>query len=193
MSTRSAYRDVAVFFLRVGVALVFERVEGGDDAGARVGGFNDGIDVAALGRHEGIGKAFAEFGNFLLAESFALGFGSLRQFAFVNNIYGAFRAHDGDFSRGPREIGVRANVFARHDAVRPAVGFARDDSDFRDGGFGKGEEQLGAVPDDAAELLLRARQKAGYILKSNQRNIERVAEAHEARTLHGSIDIENSS
>jgi len=31
--------------------------------------------------------------------------------------------------------------------VRPAVGFARDDSDFRDGGFGKGEEQLGAVPE----------------------------------------------
>ena len=35
--------------------------------------------------------------------------------------------------------------FAGHDAIGAAVGFAGDDGDFRDGGFGKGEQEFRAV------------------------------------------------
>src|SRR5204862_5663422 len=136
-------------------------------------------------------KAFAEFGNFCLAKLFALGIGSLCQFAFVDNVHRTFRAHDGDLRGGPGEIGIGSNMLRGHDAVRAAIGLAGDDGDFRDGGFGEGEKQLGAVPDDPAEFLLGARQEAGDILESNQRNIESVAKTNEAGTFDGSVDIED--
>ena len=45
----------------------------------------------------------------------------------------------------------------------------------------KRKQQLGAVADDAAVLLLRAGQKAGHVFEGDQRNVEAVAEADEAR------------
>ena len=59
--------DVAVLFAGIGVALVFQGAEGGDDAGASFGRFDHGVDVAAFGGNEGICEAFAEFGDFFLA------------------------------------------------------------------------------------------------------------------------------
>jgi hypothetical protein len=56
-----------VLFLGVGVALVFEGAEGGDDFGAGFGGFDDGVDVTTLGRDKRICEAVAEFGDFFLA------------------------------------------------------------------------------------------------------------------------------
>ena len=44
--------------------------------------------------------------------------------------------------------------------------------------------------DDAAILLLRTRQEARHIFKSDQRNVEGIAEAHETRALHAGIDVE---
>src|SRR5205823_563527 len=104
-------------------------------SGPGVGGLDDGVDVASFGGDEGIGKAVAEFGDFFLAELFALGFGSFVELALVDDIYGAFGAHDGDLRGGPGEIRIGSNVFGCHYAVRAAVCFTGDDSDFRDGGF----------------------------------------------------------
>src|SRR2546421_4222470 len=191
--TQKLQRDIAVFFARIGVFLVFEGAERGDDAGARVGGVDDGVDVAALGGNERIGEAFAEFGNFFLAEFFALRLGSFVKLALVHDIDRALRAHDGDLGGGPGEVGVRSNVLRSHDAICATVRFAGDDRDLRDGGFGKSEEQLCAMPDDAAKFLLGAREKTRNILEGNERNVERVAEPHEARAFYGSIDIENTS
>src|SRR5262249_30310557 len=61
-----------------------------------------------------------------------------------------------------------------------------------DGGFGEGIEQLRAVLNDAAELLLRAGQKTGHVLEGDQGNIERIAEAYKARALHRSVDVEHT-
>ena len=58
--------------------------------------------------------------------------------------------------------------------------------------FGEGEEQLGAVPDDAAELLHGAGQEAGHVLERHQRNVERVAEPHEPRALDRRVDVERA-
>ena len=46
--------------------------------------------------------------------------------------------------------------------------------------------------DNAAEFLLRAGEKAGDILESNQPNIEGVAKTNKARTFDRRIDVENS-
>src|SRR6266478_8506723 len=138
-------RDVAVFFLGVGIALGFQGAEGGDDAGTGGGGLDDRVDVAALGGYEGIGEAVTEFGDFFAAHRFAFGFRNFLQFTFINNVDCTLGSHDGDFRGGPGEIGVGANVFGGHDAIGAAIGFARDDGDLRDRGFGEGEEQLGAV------------------------------------------------
>ena len=46
--------------------------------------------------------------------------------------------------------------------------------------------------DDAAILLLRARQESRDIFKRDQRDIKRVAETHEARAFDRSIDIERT-
>src|SRR6266436_6379090 len=185
-------RDVAVFFLGVGVALGFQGAEGGDEADARGGGLDYGVDVAALGSYEGVSKAVAEFSDFFAAQGFAFGFRNFFQLAFVDDVDGAFRAHDGDFRGGPGEIGVGADVLGGHDAIGAAVGFAGDDRDFGDSGFGVGEEQLGAMLDDAAEFLLCTGKEAGHVFEGDERDVEGVAEAHEARAFDGSVDIEDA-
>src|SRR5580704_9004210 len=48
------------------------------------------------------------------------------------------------------------------------------------------------MPDDAAELLAGTGKETGYILEGHQRNVERIAEAHETSALHRRVDIEAS-
>ena len=83
-------------------------------------------------------------------------------------------------------------MLGAHHAVGSAVGFAGDDGDLGNGGFGKGVEQFGAVHDDAAVLLLNAGQEAGNVFEGHQRNVEAVAEANEARGLDGGVDVEHA-
>src|SRR5580692_1514139 len=87
---------VAVFFLGVGVALVFEDAERGDDEAASVGGLDDAVEVAAFGGDERVGETVAEFGDFFLAKFRAFARRGGVEFAFVDNVHGAFGAHDGD-------------------------------------------------------------------------------------------------
>jgi len=55
-------------------------------------------------------------------------------------------------------------VFRSHDAVRAAVGFAGDDSDFRDSSFGEAKSNL-AVLDDSSEFLLGSAGETGNIFE----------------------------
>ena len=48
------------------------------------------------------------------------------------------------------------------------------------------------MADDAAELLLDAGQEAGHVLEGDQRDVEGVAEAHEARALGRGVDVERA-
>jgi hypothetical protein len=177
-----------MLFARVSVTLVFERAKSCDDARTSFGRLDDGIDIALFGCYKGIGEAVSKLGDFLLAESMAGGLGGVVQLALHRSLW----AHDRDFCGGPGKVGIGADMFAGHDAIRAAVSLARDDGDFGNGGFRKREKQFRAVFDDAAKLLLRAGQKSGNILKSDKRNIESVAETHEACSLERSIYIKNS-
>jgi hypothetical protein len=104
-------RDVAVLLAGIGVALIFEGAECNDDASAGLGRFDDGVYVAAFGGNEGIGEAFAEFGDFFLAQFFSISFRSFVQFAFVDDIYRAFRSHHRNFRHRPGKVCVSADVF----------------------------------------------------------------------------------
>src|SRR5439155_18218888 len=67
-----------------------------------------------------------------------------------------------------------------------------DPRDLGDGGFRISEEQLGAVLDYAAILLVGTREKSGHIFEGDERNVESIAEAHKARSLERGIDIEHA-
>src|SRR5260370_11775748 len=88
-------RDVAVFFLGVGVALGFQGAEGGDDAGAGGGGRDYGVDVGTLRSYEGIGGAVAEFGGFFAAQGFAFRFRNVFTLAFVADVLPVLRSRTG--------------------------------------------------------------------------------------------------
>ena len=53
-------------------------------------------------------------------------------------------------------------------------------------------QHLGAVANDAAALLLDAREKTRYVDQSNQGNIEDVACADETRDLVGRVDVQRA-
>ena len=83
----------------------------------------------------------------------------------------------------PGVVDVAAQVLRRHDVIGAAIGLAGDDRDLRHRRLGIGEEQLGAVLDEAAIFLRRARQEARHVDEGDDRDVEAVAEAHEARRL----------
>jgi hypothetical protein len=116
--------------------------------------------------------------------------GDLVEGAAVDDVDRALGAHHRDLGGGEREVHVGADVLRRHHVVGAAVGLARDDRDLRDRGLGEGVEELGAVLDDAAELLRRAGQEAGHVDERHQRDVEAVAEPHEARGLDRRVDVE---
>src|SRR5690606_24146766 len=108
----------------------------------------------------------------------------------VDEADGAGGTHDGDLRGGPREVDVRAHVLGAHDVVRAAVGLTRDDGDLSDRGLTVGVEQLGATADDAVELLAGAGQEARDVDQREDRDVERVAGADEARGLLRGLDVQ---
>src|SRR3546814_2848877 len=74
-------------------------------------------------------------------------------------------------------------MLRRHHVIGAAIGLARDDRDLGHRRLGIGEEQLCAMLDDAIIFLCGAGQEAGDVDEGDDRNLERVAEADEARRL----------
>src|SRR5712692_43260 len=115
--------------------------------------------------------------------SLCLRAGSPGDLAAIQNANRAFRSHHRNLGRGIREVHVGPYVLACHHTVSPAVSLACNHSNLRYCRFGKCEQQLRAVTNDAAVLLLDSRQKAGHVFKSDERYIEAVAEANKPRGL----------
>ena len=102
----------------------------------------------------------------------------------------ALGAHHRDLGGRPGIVQVAAQMLRRHDVVGPAIGLARDHRDLRHRRLGIGEQQLRAMLDDAVMLLAHARQEARHVDEGQDRNVERVAEADEARALLRRVDVE---
>ena len=89
--------------------------------------------------------------------------GGLLQLAAVDDLDGALRTHHRQLGRRPGERQVGADRLRVHHDVGAAVGLAGDDLDARHRRLAVGVEQLGAVADDAAVLLVDAGQEAGHV------------------------------
>src|SRR5690606_5999480 len=119
-----------------------------DQATAGAVGHDDVVDVAETGRDEGVGEAFLVLG---LSRGQGLG---IAGFLAEDDLDRALGAHDRDLGGGPGVVDVAAQVFGAHDVIGAAIGLARDDRQLGHGGLGIGEQQLGAVLDQGAVLLL---------------------------------------
>src|SRR6476661_3545004 len=72
--------------------------------------------------------------------------------------------------KGPNKL--LARLRRQNHVISSAIRFAGDDGDARYRSLAEGIEQLGAVSDDAAPLLVGARQEAGHVFQHQQRNVE---------------------
>ena len=123
------------------------------------------IDIAGTGRVVRIVELAAVFFHEALAFQvwIARGLNLLPK----EDIDRAFGAHDSNLGARPGVGDVGAQVLAAHHHVGAAVCFAGDDGDFRNGGFRKGVQDLGAVADDAAVFLYDPGQETGRIDKGD--------------------------
>ena len=84
-------------------------------------------------------------------------------------------------------------MLAGHHIVGSTVCFASDDGDLRDRGLRVGEKQLGSIFNDTAVLLVTSRKESRNVNKGHDRDIEGIAESHEASGFLGRLDVENTS
>jgi len=118
------------------------------------------------------------------------GFLGIVQIFAVQDFHRALCAHHGDLRAGPRIVDIAAQMFRRHNAIGPAVSFARNDGDFWDRRFAKRIEQFRAVLNQAAIFLIRSWQKARHVHEGQDRNVETITETHKARSFTRRITIE---
>src|SRR5580698_10239432 len=182
--------NVAVFALGSRRAFVAQHLERGRQRLARLARLDYVVHVAALRGNVRVGKSLGIFVDQLLhLRCFVFGG---RELAPEDRLNGAFGAHHGDFCGGPCKVDVGPDMFARHDVVRAAVRLPGDNRNFRHRRFGVGVEQFGSVKNDSTVLLIRAGQKAGNVDEGDQRDVECIAEAHEADGLDGGARIEHA-
>ena len=154
------------------------------DALARFVRLDHVVDEAAGAGDEGVGELRLVLG-FARRE-----LGRVALLLAEDDLDRALGAHHRDLGVRPGEVDVAAQVLGAHHVVGAAVGLARDHGDLGHRALGVGVEQLGAVLDDAAVLLRRAGHEAGHVDEGDDRDVERIAEAHEARRLDRALDVE---
>src|SRR5215831_9523778 len=184
--TRPLEWYVVVLFPGVLDGLVAQHVECAADPSARVAGQDHLVDIAAFGGGEGIGEAVLIFPDTC---------GDLRRVAKVRSVEDldrSLRSHYRDLSRWPRVIDIATDVLGAHHVVGTTVSLARDHRDLWHRRLREREQQFGAMFDEAAILLRRARQEPRHIDKRDDRDLEAVAKAHEACTLARRIRIEHT-
>ena len=138
---------------------------------------DDVVDVAAFGgderRQEPVLVFFRARGDLF----------GVADVAAEDDLHRALGAHHGDLGGRPGVVHVGADFLGRHDVEGAAIGLAGDDGHQRHRALRIGEQQLCAVLDQAAILLSCARQESRHVHKRHDRNVEGIAETHEARGL----------
>ena len=156
---------------------------------ARVARIDDVVDVAALGRLVRVEEPLVVLEH--RARPGARSGSAATSISRRKMMFTAARgAHHRDLGRRPRVRDVGADRLRVHDDVRAAVALARDDLHARHRRLAVRVEQLGAVADDAAVLLVGAGKEPGDVDEGDERDVERVARAHEPRGLLRRVDVE---
>ena len=177
---------LSCFFQGFSSMLVAQHLERAGDALARRMRHDHLVDIAALGRHERIGEARLIFVDALLDLV------GVAELGAIDDLDRALGAHHRDLGRRPGIVDVAADMLRGHNVIGAAIGLAGDDGDLRHRRLGEGEQQLGAMLDQAAIFLRGARQEARHVDEGDDRNVEAVAEAHEARGLARGVAVEHA-
>src|SRR5438876_9720418 len=180
--------NVPVLARRILVALGRDDREAGRKARPRVTRQDDLVHVAALGGDVRIGELLPVFASLRVFEGARIGRGV--HLATVEDVHRALGPHHRDLGRRPRQVHVTPDVLRRHDVVRASVRLAGDHGQLGHRRLAVGVEQLRAVLDDAAVLLGRPGQESRDVDERHQRDVEAVAEPHEARRLDRRVDVE---
>ncbi len=167
-----------------------QHAQPGDHLAARLGRVDDVVDEAALGCRVRVGVLLGVLGHQLGTAGGRIR--CLLQLTPVHDLDRALGAHDRQLGRRPGERQVGPDRLRVHHDVGAAVRLARDDRDPRHRRLAVGVQQLGAVADDAAVLLVDARQEARNVDEGQQRDVERVARADESGRLLGRLDVEHA-
>src|SRR5438876_9898181 len=158
-----------------------EHGEGIDHPRPRLHGLDDVVQVTHAGSDVGIREPLPVFPHeFLLA---LRGVRGLLDLFLEDDLDRPLGPHDRQFGGRPGEVEVAPDVLRRHHVVGAPVRCARDDRDLGDGRLAVGEQELRAVADDAAELLVRPRQEARDVDEGQEGDVEGVAKPHETRGL----------
>ena len=126
----------------------------------------------------------------ILLDALGLLFGCLLA---IEDRHSALGSHHGNLGTLVGEVDICSELLAVHHDVGATISLAGDEGDLRHSGLGKGVEQLGTMANDAAMLLVDARHKARNVFDGDDRDVEAVAETHEACALLRCVDIEGSS
>jgi hypothetical protein len=169
---------------------LLQHVESRDESRPALARIDHVVDVSACRRNVGVRELVAILGDARLGRR--LGIVRRPDLLAKEHLDGALRAHHGDLGLWPREVHVAPDVLRVHDVVGAAVRLSGDQRHLGDGRLGERVQELRPVPDDAAVLLCDPGQEARHVLEDDERDVERVAEAHEARTLVRGVDVQHS-
>src|SRR5216683_3430707 len=204
-------RNISMLLGRIFVPLRRQHIQRSVQPSPRLARPYDGIDVSSFSGDIRIRKPLTKFLDLFLTslrENRQLLFFRKRlalrphrlslphhdiQLPLIDDIHRTLRPHHRNLRRRPRQIHVRAQMFRTHHAIRPAIRLARNHRKLRHRGLCECIQQLRAVADDTAMLLLNPRHESRHIFERNQRNIEGIAETHKTCALHAGIDIQYSS
>ena len=163
-----------MFLRRIRLVLVAAAFETSDDCLACISWRDDVVDVAEFGSAVRVAEL-----SLILLDALSLLFWS---FFAVEDADSSLGSHHSDLCTLVSKVDVSTELLAVHHDVCTTVGLAGDESDLWHSSLGESIEELCTVTDDAAVLLIDARHEARDILDSHDRDIEAVAETHEAST-----------
>ena len=111
----------------------------------------------------------------------------------VDRVDGSFGAHDGDLGGRERDRRLGAESGSRERVEASSIRLANDDRDPWDRCLGHRGEHLGPVPDDPLRFDLAPDHESGYVGEEQQRDVEGIAQPHEACRLVGGVDEQDTS
>src|SRR5262249_11968280 len=100
--------------------------------------------------------------------------------------------HHRDLVRRPGVGEVGTDRLGVHDDVRTSVRLPQDQADTRHGRIAVRVQQLRAVPDDPAVLLVDTGKEPRYVQEGDDRNIESVTHLDKARSFSRGLDVQDA-
>ncbi len=168
--------------------LVFEDLEGDTDIFSGILGHDHVVDTPPLRSLVGM----LQFNTILMDELFGSLFWIGRGLDFLrkNDACRRIGAHNINPCCRPGKTEICSNALIEHRIVSPCVGFADDDRDQGNGGFGPRKERLGSVAKDSLPFLRRTNPESRTIHEGDQGDVKEIAESYEPRQLVGGIIVQ---